>query len=619
MTASGLFSIGGIASGLDTASIVQQLLQLERQPLQVIERRQQEHRRADEAWGQIVTRLSTLRTATNKLTDPAWLQKTTAATSSNDAVARAATSGGATPGSLSFTVDQLATRHQVAVGGTYASAEATVGAGELTLTRSDGQTSNVTLGAGATLQDAARALNDLAGTSAQVLKVADGAYRLLVTASETGANAAFTATSTVGGIADGANEVLAAGQNATLSLGGLTLSRSSNTVTDLMEGVSLQLTGTGAVTVDVAQDLDEGVTQVKGFVDGLNGLLNQIGTATKSSAEQGSRGPLNGDPLARDLAVRLRGALSQITAGDGEFRTLSQIGVSLTRDGRVTLDEDKLRNALSTDPQAVASLLGKASSADDPRVQVSSAGQSQPGTYQVQIDMAARIAAVTGAAYTPPTGAPQTFSITTGGQTVSVTIQDGDSLEAAVGRINAALLDANVTSVLATESAGSIHLQADRAGTNRDFTVLDSGTFGLDGTHEGASAQGTISDGTGTWAMTGSGQSLTVADGPAKGLILRIPTEVTGALGSVAIGDGLGSVMDRLLKTAEGADGSIARARDAVQSRIDAGKASLERFEQRLEIRERSIRRQFTALESAMAQFNAQGNWLASQLGSMQS
>lgn len=617
MVSQGMFSIGGIASGLDTATIVQQLLQIERQPMMVIERRQAQHREADQAWGQIVTRLSTLRTATNRLNDPAWLQRTSAATSSNDEVARVSASGGATPGSLSFTVDALATAHQVAVGGTYSSPEATVGGGQLTLTRGDGQELTVTLGAGSTLADAARALDGLDGVSARVLRVADGQHRLIVTASDTGEAAGFTVAGTVGGIDTAASEVLTQGQDATISLGALTLTRASNTVDDLVDGVSVRLVGTGTVTVDVRQDLDEGVNQVKSFVDGLNGVLTQLATATRSSPEAGTRGPLNGDPLARDLGARLRSTLSEVR-GQGEYATLSQIGISLTRDGRVTLDEAKLREALSADPQGVAGLLGKASSADDPRVEVSAVGRAAPGSYQIQLDTAARIAAVTGAAYTPPSGSPKTFSITTAsGDVVSVTIEDGDSVEAAVGRINAALLTANVSSIQASVRDGRIHLQADRAGTTRDFSVTGSDDLGLDGEAVGASAQGTITDGTDTWELSGNGRSLSVLDGPAQGLIVRVPTDTTGALGAVTVGDGLGSVMDRVLRTAEGSGGSIARARDAVQSRLDAGRASLERFEQRLEIRERAIRRQFTALESAMARFNAQGNWLASQLGSM--
>jgi flagellar hook-associated protein 2 len=616
MPSQGTFSIGGIASGLDTASIVQQLLQLERRPIAAIQQTQNQHRRADEAWGQIVTRLSTMRTATNKLTDPSWLQKTTSATSSNEAVARVTTSGGATPGRLAFEVERLATAHQVAVGGTVTDPETTVGGGQLTLTRGDGQQLTATLGEGATLADAARALNDLDGVSARVLRVSDGEYRLLVTAAETGSRAGFQVASTVGGIAAGDGQVLTEGLDARISMGGLTVTRPGNTIDDLIDGVAIRLTGTGAVTVDVQQDLDEGVKQVKGFVDALNGVLTQLSTASKSSPDAGTRGPLNGDPLARDLSMRLRGALSGIS-GDGTYRTLSSIGISLTRDGAVTLDEGTLRTALQADPQGVAALLGKASSADDARVEVSATGRAAPGTYQVHVAEPATIATRTGAAYTPPDTAVTFLLELSSGTQVELTVDAGDSLEAAVEGINGALLTAGVTTLQATVRNGAIHLAGDRAGPSRDFTVSGSGALGLDGAAVGTSAQGTITDGTDTWTLTGNGRSLSVADGRAQGLVLRVPTGVTGDLGSVTIGDGLGSVMDRVLRTAEGSGGSVARARNAVQSRIESAKASMERFEQRLEIRERSIRRQFTALEAAMAQFNAQGNWLASQLGSL--
>src|SRR5690606_19852270 len=161
--------------------------------------------------------------------------------------------------------------------------------------------------------------------------------------------------------------------------------RSSNTITDLMEGVELRLTGEGQVTVSVEQDTDDAVTKVKAVVDGLNGVLNQLNTVGKASSEEGARGPLTGDPLVRSLSMQLRGALSGVT-GEGEYATLSGIGIELTRTGSITLDESKLRDALTSNPDAVASLLGKASSATDPRVDVTAVGRAEPGTYQLQVD-----------------------------------------------------------------------------------------------------------------------------------------------------------------------------------------------------------------------------------------
>jgi flagellar hook-associated protein 2 len=610
----GMFSIGGLASGLDTANIVQSLLQLERRPMVALQQRQADYRKANDAWGQIVTRLSSLRTATDRLTDPSWAAKTVAGSSTNDAVARVSNVTGAQTGRMAFEVTQLASSHQVRLG-SFTGADALVGQGTVTVAHGGGSWS-VELTEGATVADAARALNRLEGVSAQVLRIDDQTTTILVTSSRSGAGGAMT----FGGDVAGLDAVeLRAAQDAKLTIGGLELSRSSNTVTDLYQGVELRLAGIGAVEIEVRQDLEAATGQVKGFVDGLNNLLNQLSTASRSSAEASSRGPLAGDPLARQFALQLRGALSQVTADGGEFSTLSQIGISLTRQGSVTLDESKLRQALAADPAAVASLLGKASSSTNPAMEVTAAGRAQPGAYQVQIDKAAQIAARTGAGFTPPTGSPKTFSLTVGGKTVSVTVDEDEDVTQAVQRINAALQAEGVATLVAKVDDGQLRLEATRAGAAGSFSTDGLADWGFDDgvTVEGVGAEGSVTGAAGTWTFASTGQSVVLGAGAAQGLSFRVPVGVTGDAGTINVGDGLGSVIDRILRTAEGRDGSIARAREALDGRIRAADRSIEAFEQRLEIRERSIRRQFTAMESSMAQFSAQANWLASQIGAM--
>jgi flagellar hook-associated protein 2 len=612
-------SIGGIASGLDTANIIQSLLSLERRPMQLLQAQQAKMRQADDAWGSVVTKLSTLRTATNGLTDPTWLDRTATATSSSDSVARVRATGAVSPGALSFQVDALAARHQAAYATTFGAATATVGAGTLTVTVG-GTERSVTLGEGATLQDAARALDGLEGVSARTLRTGTDQYRLVVTADASGADAAFTLGGDVAAL--GASTTLVAGQDAQLSLGSLVLHRSSNTIDDLIDGVSIELAGVGTTTVTVGRDTDAAVKRVTDYVAALNGVLDQLATVSRTSAEAGSRGVLAGDPAVRSLSLQLRSTLSQVV-GEGEFASLSAIGLTTGRDGRIALDATKLRAAMTADPAAVGQLLGRSSSATVAGVEVTGTGRAQAGTYGLQLDTAATVATRTGAPFVPPTEAT-TFSILTPeGRTVEITLDETHTDAAsAVAAINAALGADDVTQLRASVDAtdGSISLVADRAGARRTFTVSGSGGLGLDGTTTGTDAAGTLTDAEGTaWALTGTGASLSAgSDGPLRGLTLRVPIGAVGAQGSVTVADGFASVVDRVLRTAEGSEGSVSRARNALKGRIDNATRSIEAFEDRLAIRERTIRAQFTALESAMARMGSQASWLASQLGSMQ-
>jgi flagellar hook-associated protein 2 len=634
-------SIGGIASGLDTAGIVQSLMALERRPMQLLQQRQATFRAADAAWGQINTRLSTLRTATNALRDPQALANTVKVGSSDAAVATATASGaGALPGTVSLTVTRLAAAHQVALGGSFASADQVLGAGTFTLTR-DGQDHTVTLGEGATLADAARALDRLDGFQARVVRTGTDEHRLVVTSTTTGEGSRFEVTTSYGlpALPPGADEQspgvqrLALGVDAELAMGALTITRATNTIDDLVDGVSLRLQSAGAVTVTVEQDLDAAAKKVSGLVDALNGVLSELAKQSATSQDAGARGPLSGDALVRTMTMQLRGALGQVVAQDGPFRTLADLGIELTREGRVTLNDSKLRAALTEDPAAAGRLLGRAGASTNPSVELTATGRAQAGTYQLDVARAPRIAAATGAGFSPPGDVqPKTFSITTAtGETVAVEIDETVDVATAVLRINAALRAAGntwLTAKLVTREDGdvAVTLEADRAGASRWFEVDGSGELGLDGRATGDDASATLvqvlPDGSlgDRWTLTGSGRTLTAPTGtPIAGLVLRTPLDAAGDdLSRITVANGFAGVLDQFLRTAEGSGGSIARARESAKGRVTDTQRSIDAFERRLEQREITLRRQFTALESAMARMGSQASWLASQLGAMQ-
>ena len=130
-----LFSIGGLVSGLDTNAIVKQLMDLERVPIARLQARQAAYRAKVDAWASVTTRLSALRSAVSGLRSVEDLRGYVAATSSAPSIVEATAVGAADPTALSFTVDRLATRHQVVAQPSFGSGSAVVGAGTLTITR----------------------------------------------------------------------------------------------------------------------------------------------------------------------------------------------------------------------------------------------------------------------------------------------------------------------------------------------------------------------------------------------------------------------------------------------------------------------------------------------------
>lgn len=610
-----LFSIGGIASGLDTAGIIDQLMQLERQPVTRFEQSQRDLRAVDSAWSAIVGKLSAFRSALDDVRRAGSLSALTTASSSDESAVTVTPQDGGEPGSLSFTVEALATRHRVGRGGAFASASATVGSGEFQILDGDGAVlGTVTTDATTTLSGLASQIDALGvGVDASVLKVGEGNYQLVITANETGAAAQFSTTTDL--VSLGLESTLSAGTDAHLRVGGLDIYRASNTIDDLVDGATLQLRTTSAaeVTVTVDRDVETTVERVKALVTTANDVLSRIRTDTAYNAETGKAGVLQGDSLARNLAFELRNAFTQAVPLSS-VSYASQVGISLTRDGAVEFDETVLRQALESDPEGVSTYF-EAALLGDEGIELTYAGSgATEGAFSVTVSQAATIASVLGKKFKSPGGGGEVFTIiTANGTTVDITLDKDMTAAEAVARINAELEAAGANTVRA-EAIGDpgqekLQLSATAYGSGGSFSVTGS-KQGLNGDHDGLDVVADFGDG----PVTGSGRSIT-GSGVVAGLTLRI----TGGVGtySFEFSGGLGGVLDRYLDELEGVDGRIQAQRDSISGRIRDFDDQIEAFDRRLTLRESKLRAQFSALESAMGRLQSQGQWLAGALGGL--
>lgn len=628
-----LFNIGGLASGLDTNSIVSQLMQIERIPLGQVQARKTSFQQRNDAWNQISTRLSALRDKTKAIDEVKDWSKFSKATSSNAEAVGVTVTGTPAEGALSFSVTRLASSHQMASGSDsptgasdLASATDLVGAGTFSITVGSTQHDIVTDGS-TTLADLASRINALdAGISASLITVDSGRVKLSLQSEDTGDASQFTVTNGLSTM--GTFGVVQQGLDAQVTLGtgpgALVVERSSNVIDDLIDGVTLSLTQTttSPVTVTVNTDLDAAATKVRDFVNELNSTLSTINSRTRTASEGGTAGPLSNDSTARNLRLSLRSALSGTVAGlTGDVRTASAVGISLNRDGSITLDETKLRDALENDFESVVALFGRQSSSTDSRVTVSrSASSDLDGTHSVSITQAASRATVTGSAYSVP-GADIGFDITVGDKTASITVPTGSTIEAAVEAINDALSEEGITGVSASASGGSIALTAAGYGSSNSFTVAGD-PWGMAGTYSGTDVAGTI----GGIAATGNGRTLSGTDAY-DGLLVSITAtqdQVTGAggtlgLGTVTINSGLASKFEEFLSGLIETGGVIDRATDRWDAQIKLADSRIEQLEERLDRREAALRRQFTALETAMGRLQGLSSQLAAGLNSLNS
>lgn len=341
-------SVGGLVSGMDTASIIDGLISVEANSQTLLKQRLSATQSQGTAYRAINTRFDAVRSAAEALTkDAAW--QSAKATSSSTSVTAAST-GGATSGSVTFTVDQVAKAHSVVSAttwtatGTQTADDLDFGATTLDLVVG-GTTSTVNLdrnGDGkATLSEAAAAINAAGlGVTATPLKVSDTGYRMSMTSSTTGAASAFSATGFT---------TATQGRNAEITVGdtgsSYSMSSATNTFTGLIAGTTITVSKpeTG-VTVNVAADPDAVAAKVESLVTAVNGLLDSIKAYTDAGSGTAA---LKGDSTLRQLATQTLDVLAFAVGSDG---SASKVGLELTKDGRYLFNKTTFTDQLAADP-----------------------------------------------------------------------------------------------------------------------------------------------------------------------------------------------------------------------------------------------------------------------------
>jgi flagellar hook-associated protein 2 len=351
-------------SGLDVDSMVSSLMSIEQQPLANLQAKQTSFNSKLSAFGTLKSAVSTFQTAVKALGGDA-LRALTASSTKSDVVGITATKdGGATAGSYAIEVSKLAQADKlvsagVAPGATFAAAGSSMA---ITI---GGKTTPLVL-TDTTLAGISSAINKAnAGVTATILN--DGTQdRLVITGSQTGSANGVSIAAT-GSLA--AFDTTAAtttmtrsqtAQNAEMKIDGVNVSKPSNTVTDAIKGVTLNLAQTNVgspVTVSLAKDTAGISKSITAFVDAYNTLATAVNKQTSYNAATKTGAVLNGDASARSILTGIRAELTKAVSGAGGLTTLSDIGIAFQRDGTLKLEKPaKLEAALATNFENVSSL-----------------------------------------------------------------------------------------------------------------------------------------------------------------------------------------------------------------------------------------------------------------------
>lgn len=653
-------------SNFDVASIVSQLMTIEQRPLTLLAKQEASYQAKLSAYGSIKGALGGFQSTVSGLNDITKFQGLTASSSDN-AMLTATTANTAATGTYAIDVTSLAQSQKLVALGQASQTTAIGAGGATTLTFDFGTIAGGALAGGkytgstftsngngtktvsidATnnslqgIRDAINAAN--IGVTASIIN--DGSaspYRLSLSSGSKGISNSIKI-SVAGDAAlstllaqDPANNTgqnlseTSTAQNANFSVNGVAVSKTSNSVSDVIQGVTVNLSQKTTTTVNltIAQNTASISSAISGFVKSYNDLhtalknLSSYDPATKVSAA------LQGDFAVRTIDSQVRGVLNTPVSGTSTLTTLTQIGVTFQKDGSMALDSTKLSAAVASNFSDIAALFATVGKATDSLIGYSSATSTvKPGSYAVNISQLATQGKVTGlapvGALTIATGGNDTLNVSVNGVGATVTLAAGTYTAAALAaevqsKINgASALTAANASVAVTQSGGIFSITSNSYGSTSNIAIAGTGasnllggaptpTAGLDvaGTIDGASA-------------TGAGQFLTSGGGNSLGLKIQVNGGALGARGTVNYSQGYAYTLSQLSTTLLATNGLL----DGKTTGLNKSIADIGKQRDALNVRLASIQknytRQYSQLDVMLTSLNNTSNYLSQQLAGL--
>ncbi len=500
---------------------------------------------------------------------------------------------------------------------------------------------NVSVGNGSLASVVSAINNANAGVTATALQVGTNAYALEITSNKTGlVGAATIDTQAFTGSSLGAMQTTTAAQNAIVAVGGTggyQVTSSTNAVTGLLPGVTVNLSQVSAspVTLTVSPDGTQVAGQVSALVKAANKLLSDISTYTAYDPSTNTAGPLNGQTALTELAQKVLSLVGNVignSAAGWDGAAGSSAGLAITSKGAITFDQNAFVTAYDANPSAVQAMFTEggsfspASSSYSGQVTVAGASNTTtPGSYAVSISQSASQAIDTGSvsfsSASSTLASAESYTITSGSASATYAASAGESISNVISGINASMAAAGIgvsASLVGTSGAYNVQLSSADYGSAATFSVGASGTdqFGLTtggSTYSGKDVVGTING----VAATGIGQTLTLdsSGNPADGLVLQVTTPgITSAttLGSVGYSPGFAQSLANLSEQATlSPGGMISSTITGLNNTLNGVAGEIAVQQQLVNTQKKMLTQEFTKMEEALAQLNSISKFLS--------
>lgn len=359
----------GVVSNIDYQSLISQLVGLKKQAITNLNTEKKTLEKTNSAYSSLSTKIQDLKTAADGVRTATGF-KVFKTSSTDEAILGATATSSASSGSYSIVVTNIAKAHKIAADGVAASTSTiAAGAGSFKFTVGSGVEQTVSVDATTTLTGLKDAINALsAGVTATVINdgSATSPYRLILTSGSTGASNGVTITQNDTSLLF--PTTLQAAQDASFTVDTMSFTRSSNSVSDVITGVTFDLKSGDAaktVTLSVERDSTEISKKVTAMVDAYNSVVSYIKANNRYNSETKTAGAFFGDSVAKSVWDDLRKVMTSAVSGlPDTMNRLLHIGVTSDTEGVFTLDSSKLKTALSTSFDDVVKLFEDGTTTD---------------------------------------------------------------------------------------------------------------------------------------------------------------------------------------------------------------------------------------------------------------
>ncbi len=657
-------SSAGIGSGLDVQGIVAKLMSVEQQPLALLAKTETSYQAKLSGFGTLKGALAQFQTTVKGLSDISKFQAVKAA-AVDPAIASITGTPSAQPGNYSLFVSQLAQSQKLVAAGT-ASQVAPIGNGVIsfdfgtitgtvnpatskydpgaTFTTAGNGVKTVTIDATNNSLSGIRDAINAAGIGVSAKIVNDGGatpYRLSLTSTVTGKAASMKiSVDDAGGplgsllnndpAASQAMTQTAAAQNAEMLVDGIAVSKQTNSINDVIDGLTfnLQKVSTTATSVNVTRDTASVTTSVNAFVKAYNEITQTLRDAQAIPKAGGKAAVLNGEASVRNIQTQVRNVMSaSVGGGAGALSNMSQIGVTMGKDGLLSVDSAKLDKVIASNFDDLAGLFAAAGKASDSLTSYTgSSAATVPGAYALNVTQLATNGNTVGNSPADLTIGPlnNTYSVRLNGITANVTLDQKTYLTAAdlatelQSKINGVKAFSSASAaVQVSETGGVLKITSTLFGSGSTVSVIDSAVptlkFDAAGANviSGLDVAGTINGKVGT----GSGKILTGATGdPSEGLRVTINATAPGALGTINYSKGYAYQFDQLTTGLLATTGTLNSRTEGINASIKGIEKKRADINARLLTVEKRYLAQFTALDLTLSKMTTTSTFLGQQL-----